>query len=57
MIDSLERLKQEHLKKKGSGLGLAIVKNLANSLNGDVGVRNAPHKGSEFWFSLPVSKM
>jgi len=44
-------------EKKGSGLGLAIVKNLANSLNGDVGVRNAPHKGSEFWFSLPVSKM
>ena len=43
-------------EKKGSGLGLAIVKNLANSLNGDVGVRNAPQKGSEFWFSLPVSK-
>ena len=43
-------------EKKGSGLGLAIVKNLVNSLNGDVGVRNAPQKGSEFWFSLPVSK-
>ena len=43
-------------EKKGSGLGLAIVKNLVNSLNGDVGVKNAPNKGSEFWFTLPLGK-
>jgi len=43
-------------EKKGSGLGLAIVKNLVNSLNGDVGVKNAPKKGSQFWFSLPMPK-
>ena len=48
--------KSRSKKTGGTGLGLAIVKNLANSLNGDVGVRNAPQKGSEFWFSLPVSK-
>ena len=43
-------------KKKGSGLGLAIVKNLVNSLNGDVGVKNAANKGSQFWFTLPIGK-
>jgi signal transduction histidine kinase len=35
---------------------LAIVKNLVNSLNGDVGVKNAPNKGSQFWFTLPLGK-
>ena len=43
-------------EKKGSGLGLAIVKNLVNSLNGDVGVKNAANKGSQFWFTLPLGK-
>ena len=43
-------------EKKGSGLGLAIVKNLVNSLNGDVGVKNAANKGSKFWFTLPIGK-
>ena len=43
-------------EKKGSGLGLAIVKNLVNSLNGDVGVKNAANKGSQFWFTLPIGK-
>ena len=43
-------------EKKGSGLGLAIVKNLVNSLNGDVGVKNAANKGSKFWFTLPLGK-
>ena len=44
-------------EKKGSGLGLAIVKNLVNSLNGDVGVKNAPNnRGSQFWITLPIAK-
>ena len=44
-------------EKKGSGLGLAIVKNLVNSLNGDVGVKNAPNNtGSQFWFTLPIAR-
>ena len=44
-------------EKKGSGLGLAIVKNLVNSLNGDVGVKNAPNKtGSQFWITLPIAR-
>ena len=41
-------------QKTGSGLGLAIVKNLTISLGGQVGVMKRRHKGSTFWFSLPI---
>ncbi|MBN2804238.1 MAG: PAS domain-containing protein [Deltaproteobacteria bacterium] len=39
----------------GTGLGLAIVKHLVDSLGGEAGMRQAPLKGSIFWFTLPVS--
>ena len=41
-------------QKTGSGLGLAIVKNLTISLGGQVGVMKRMHKGSTFWFTLPI---
>ena len=41
-------------QKTGSGLGLAIVKNLTISLGGQVGVMKRKHKGSIFWFTLPI---
>ena len=41
---------------KGSGLGLAIVKNLANSLDGEVGIESRRPNGSIFWFTLPLEK-
>ena len=41
-------------QKTGSGLGLAIVKNLTISLGGQVGVMKNMHKGSTFWFTLPI---
>ena len=41
---------------KGSGLGLAIVKNLANSLDGEVGIESRKPNGSIFWFTLPLEK-
>ena len=41
-------------QKTGSGLGLAIVKNLTISLGGQVGVMKRRHKGSTFWFTLPI---
>ena len=41
-------------QKTGSGLGLAIVKNLTISLGGQVGVKKRSHKGSTFWFTLPI---
>jgi two-component system phosphate regulon sensor histidine kinase PhoR len=41
--------------QQGSGLGLAIVKHLVNNLQGEVGVQSRKEKGSEFWFTLPLS--
>ena len=38
----------------GTGLGLAISKRLVNLMDGDIGVKSGPLKGSLFWFSLPL---
>ena len=38
---------------EGTGLGLALVKDLAEEMNGAVGVDSEPGKGSTFWFELP----
>src|SRR5690606_39015058 len=37
----------------GSGLGLAICKQLAELMNGMVGVKSQPNKGSIFWCDIP----
>ena len=40
----------------GTGLGLAIVARLVTLLKGHFGVHSASGKGSQFWFSLPMTK-
>ena len=37
----------------GSGLGLAICKQLAELMNGTVGVKSQPEQGSTFWCDVP----
>ncbi len=39
---------------RGLGIGLAIVKRLAVLLEGEVGLRSVPGRGSVFWIELPL---
>lgn len=44
-----------HEREVGAGLGLAISRQLVTLMGGDIGVESFPGRGSQFWFTVPVS--
>jgi PAS domain S-box-containing protein len=44
----------ERLSSSGSGIGLALSRELVECMNGAIGVRSEPGRGSVFYFTLPA---
>jgi two-component system, OmpR family, sensor histidine kinase KdpD len=41
---------------KGTGMGLAIAREIVGAHGGNISVTSRPGEGSQFWFSLPITK-
>lgn len=56
IFDFFSQVNRSQLKRQlGSGVGLAICKMITDAHNGNIGFKSQIKKGSNFYFSLPIS--
>ncbi len=55
LFQPFSRLGAENSAIEGTGIGLALSRELVELMQGEIGVESEEHKGSCFWFTLPLS--
>jgi PAS domain S-box-containing protein len=56
IFNPFERLEADSTGTEGTGLGLAVVKQLADLMQGKIGVESKVGVGSTFWIALPAGE-
>lgn len=57
LFEPFDRLGAEGGAVEGTGLGLVVSRELVHAMDGHMGVRSAPGRGSTFWVDLPVADL
>lgn len=58
IFDFFSQVNRSQLKRQlGSGVGLALCKMITDAHNGEINFQSKLKKGSNFWFSLPISQI
>ncbi|WP_417597404.1 ATP-binding protein [Oceanospirillum sp.] len=56
LFQPFSRLGAENSAIEGTGIGLALSQQLVELMRGRIGVESEEHKGSCFWFTLPLAE-
>ncbi len=55
LFKPFSRLGAEKTAIEGTGIGLSLCQGIIKSMQGNIGVQSEVGKGSQFWFTLPLS--